>query len=498
MGDEEKEWDAGPLDDIKCDDDRKQEEYPPDNNMIPQEDLPDLIVEIKSEPDYRILKRREPMIGKVKKQKELQGLLFADPSVIVTLTKNVEHRNLLSRINDGYVVHEHRFPQPNDIVVGRKDGRKLFLVTSIDRSDATVLCREILIAQDMKAEENWIGVNKLNIIADGAEWNLVMSIFKRANFNVNGQHSYHVGDLVELTEAFTYKKQVFFTEIKVVIPMGTQGIVTGAMASAAEVAFFEHGMHVIHQLKMIKPSQPDTGSWDSVVLPDDIKEMVLAVAQYDLDKANATPLGCMGIRGRFPHILLYGPPGCGKSHLVHALGKKLAKPVNAVHGADCEDIEKLGRVFQLSERVRAVTFIDEVDHLNDECRQSLYQALEEMNTPVIMATNMIVLPDALVSRIPVMIKIDKPTENARADIWRVHLGKNAKSVNVVDLAKHELSGRDIKYAIQLCAARRLMGIAKPTEEQFDEALSTGYLKNTIETMLRSRSEHEAHLKQTQI
>jgi len=218
-------------------------------------------------------------------------------------------------------------------------------------------------------------------------------------------------------------------------------------------------------------------------------------------------------------ILLYGPPGCGKTLLAKAVATESEANFIAVRGPELlskwvgESEEGIRKVFRRARLVApCIIFFDEIDAIAGSrgeevgtkvTERMLNQLLVEMDgieklskVTVIAATNRPDMLDAALlrpGRFDTLIKIPQPDANARLEILKVHThGMPLKNVNIDELATktENFSGADIEA---LCREAGMYAIredmsAKIIESRHFELAFEKIKKNMAESALM-KSEH---------
>ncbi|MGI6627093.1 MAG: ATP-dependent zinc metalloprotease FtsH [Bacillota bacterium] len=202
-------------------------------------------------------------------------------------------------------------------------------------------------------------------------------------------------------------------------------------------------------------------TFDDVAGCDEAKEELQEIVDFLKHPKKYVQMGARIPKG----VLLFGPPGTGKTYIARAVAGEAGVPFLSISGSDFVEMfvgvgaARVRDLFeQAKKRAPAIVFIDEIDAVgrmrgagmgggHDEREQTLNQLLVEMDgfsvnqgIIVMAATNR---PDILDSallrpgRFDRQVILDKPDLKARTEILKVHSrGKPlAKEVDMEVLAK---------------------------------------------------------------
>ncbi|MDO5971691.1 AAA family ATPase [Flavivirga aquimarina] len=249
----------------------------------------------------------------------------------------------------------------------------------------------------------------------------------------------------------------------------------------------------------------DVGGMDKVKEEIDLK-IIKPLIHKDLYKAYGKKIG--------GGILLYGPPGCGKTHIAKATAGEINANFINIGINDILDMwlgnseKNLHEIFETARRNKpCVIFIDEIDALganrNDinktAGRTVINQFLSELDgiesdndgILVLGATNAPWYIDPAFrrpGRFDRIIFVSPPDEISRKSIFNIELkGKPIGNIDLDELAKKskEFSGADIKSSIDIAIEQKLKesfkdGVPKP--------LSTKDIIKTFKKMKASTKE----------
>jgi Holliday junction DNA helicase RuvB len=159
------------------------------------------------------------------------------------------------------------------------------------------------------------------------------------------------------------------------------------------------------------------------------------------------------------HVLLYGPPGLGKTTLAYVIGNELGVPVRATSGPVLEKPGDLAAILT-NLKAREVLFIDEVHRMSPTIEEILYPAMEDYELDILIGqgpsarsvkvplqpftligatTRAGLLTAPLRGRFGIVHRLDFYTA---ADLFEI-ITRSARILNVIidDAAAHELSER---------------------------------------------------------
>jgi Holliday junction DNA helicase RuvB len=101
------------------------------------------------------------------------------------------------------------------------------------------------------------------------------------------------------------------------------------------------------------------------------------------DNLQVSIAAARGRREALDHVLLYGPPGLGKTTLAYVIGNEMGVPVRATAGPVIERPGDLaGMLTDLQEH--AVIFIDEIHRMSPAIEEILYPAMEDYELDIVI------------------------------------------------------------------------------------------------------------------
>ncbi len=254
--------------------------------------------------------------------------------------------------------------------------------------------------------------------------------------------------------------------------------------------------------------------WEDVGGLKNVKQNLKEMVEWPLDSPESFDrIGIKPPKG----ILLYGPPGCGKTLLARAVATESGANFISIKGPQVyskwvgESEKAIRDIFRRARQVApTIIFFDEIDALaprrggsdkSSHVTESVVsQLLSEMSgledlqgVVVIAATNRPdIIDPALLrpGRFDRFILVSSPDEEARLKILQIHT-KNMplKGVDLKDIAKRTagFSGADIEALVReagLNALRENIDTEEITSKHFEEAL-----KKAVPTLSKDLKEH---------
>ncbi len=262
-------------------------------------------------------------------------------------------------------------------------------------------------------------------------------------------------------------------------------------------------------LKLVQPSalreisiEVPNVSWDDVGGLEDVKRELKEVVELPLKNPDAFKrLGIEPPKG----VLLYGPPGCGKTLLAKAVANESEANFISVKGPELlskwvgESEKAVRQVFRKARQVApAIIFIDEIDSLfprrginidSGVTERVVSQMLTEIDgiqplrdVVVIGATNRPDLVDPAVlrpGRLERLVYVGPPDINTRFEILKVQTKKMPLADDVdlwkIALATERFSGADLAALVReaaMSALRENINAKKVEMRHFEQALSS--------------------------
>ncbi|MCK4420322.1 Holliday junction branch migration DNA helicase RuvB, partial [candidate division WOR-3 bacterium] len=83
------------------------------------------------------------------------------------------------------------------------------------------------------------------------------------------------------------------------------------------------------------------------------------------------------------HILLYGPPGLGKTTLAHIIAVELGVDITSISGPILNKPKDLAGILTRL-KARDVLFIDEIHRINKDVEEYLYQGMEDFRIDIMI------------------------------------------------------------------------------------------------------------------
>jgi len=265
--------------------------------------------------------------------------------------------------------------------------------------------------------------------------------------------------------------------------------------------------------------------WNDVGGLEDVKQSLKEMVEWPLNSSDSfEKVGISPPKG----ILLYGPPGCGKTLLAKAVANESGANFISIKGPEVyskwvgESEKTIRNLFRRAKQVApTIIFLDEIDalaprrgiqtgtHVTETVVSQLLtemSGIEEMiGVIIIAATNRPDLVDPALlrpGRIDRFVLVPTPDERARLEIFKVHT-KNMplKGVDLKELTRKTegFSGADVEALCReagMSALRENMKANEVKKKHFEEALKkiTPSITRDIEDYYRKFVERQKKIR----
>ncbi|KAI1419839.1 hypothetical protein F5Y12DRAFT_775734 [Xylaria sp. FL1777] len=219
----------------------------------------------------------------------------------------------------------------------------------------------------------------------------------------------------------------------------------------------------------LKPMTWNDAAFDKLVLPGDEKQLAWEFVEAKSMTASAQFDDFIADKGRGLIILMFGPPGVGKTFTAEAVAQKARVPLYAMSAAELgtapDKVEKaLEHALGLCRMWNAMLLLDEADVflgvrttdsvVRNELVAIFLRMLEYYQGTMFLTTNRIASIDpAFQSRVDLFLPYADLTCAARREVWLNFIERAAGAFDVADealekLALLPLNGREIKNLVK--------------------------------------------------
>ena len=318
---------------------------------------------------------------------------------------------------------------------------------------------------------------------------------------------------VEYVKEFLMRKPVSRGEIIIVPVFGTEVRLAAVSTQPSQHVYITEKTELTIREEPVKEEllrarRVPKVTWEDIGDLEEAKEKIREIVELPLKHPELFKhLGIEPPKG----VLLYGPPGCGKTLLAKALANEIGAYFIAINGPEImskyygESEQRLREIFEEAEKnAPAIIFIDEIDAIAPKREEvtgevekrvvaqllTLMDGLKERGKVIVIgATNR---PEAIdpalrrPGRFDREIEIRPPDKRARKEILQVHV-RNMPLAEDVDLNRlaemtHGYTGADLAALVKEAAMNALRRFIKSGKIDLSKPIPAEVLKELKVTM----------------